>query len=183
MAKDDETGIDPVSKDGEGATADELAKRRGNGGGSAKDRAAAAQAEQDRLDAEDGKLIGDGDAGGASEEDDGQLFVWEQGRKVTLGSLIARNVPVEHHFVFGGRRQKGSGGLMGFDETPLLIVRGKPGKVQIVPTYDEDEKVSKVAIENHVDARIVKPAGSEEGLALIAHILDEKGYVKSGAAA
>jgi hypothetical protein len=182
MAKDDETGVDPVSKDGEGATEDQLAARRarggnGNGGGSAKDRAAAAEAEQRLLDEEDGKVP---PAGG--EEDDGQLFVWEQGRKVTLGTLIGRGIPVEHHFVFGGRRQKGSGGLMGFDETPLLIVRGKPGKVQIVPTYDEDEKVAKVAIENHVDARIVKPAGSDEGLALIAHILDEKGYVKAGVA-
>lgn len=179
MAKDDETGVDPVSKDGEGATDDELAARRkaGNGGGSAKDRAAAAEAEQRLLDEEDGKLPPEG-----GEEDDGQLFVWEQGRKVTLGTLVGRGIPVEHHFVFGGRRVKGSGGLMGFDEQPLMIVRGKPGAVKIVPTYNDDEKVMKVAIENHVEARVIKPADDDEGIALIAHILDAKGYVKSGVA-
>lgn len=178
MAKDPETGIDPASKDGAGATDDELAQRRK--GGSAKERAAAAEAEQARLDAEDGK----GETPeGQGEEDDGQMFAWEQGRKVTLGTLVARGVPVTHHFVFGGRRVKGTGGLMGFDEAPLMIVRGKPGKVQIVPTYDDDEKIKSVAVENHVDSRIVKPADSDEGLALIAHILDAKGYVKSGAAA
>ena len=75
-------------------------------------------------------------AGGVGEEDDGQLFVWEQGRKVTLGTLIARGIPVEHAFVFGGKRAKGSGGLMGFDEKPLMIVRGKPGPVSIVGVGD-----------------------------------------------
>lgn len=175
MAKDEETGIDPRSKDGEGA--DDNVRKLPTG--SAKERAAAAEAEQARLDAEDGKA---GDGADTPAEDDGQMFVWEQGRKVTLGTLIARNIPVTHHFVFGGRRIKGSGGLMGFDESPLMIVSGKPGKVQIVPTYDEDEKIKSVAIENHVDSRIVKPADSEDGLALIAHILDERGYKRSAAA-
>lgn len=121
---------------------------------------------------------------GIGEEDDGQFFVWERGRKVTLGTLIARGTPVEHAFVFGGKRTKGQGGLMGFDEKPLMIVRGKPGPVKIVPTYDSDEeKVTKVTIESHVNAIIVQNADSEDGLALIAHVLDAHGYEKKASAA
>lgn len=175
---DDETGVDPASVDGEGATDDELKARRQkrNGGGSSATRA---EEEQRRLDAEDEPKDGEG----VGEEDDGQLFVWEQGRKVTLGTLIARGTPVEHAFVFGGRRTKGGGGLMGFGEKPLMIVRGGVGPVKIVPTYDDDEKVSSVVIEQHVNAKVVHPADSEDGLALIAHVLDAKGYVRSGTAA
>jgi len=178
---DTETGITPVAADGEPNAASLDAKRAAKsngGGGSMADRAAAE--EQRRLDEEDGKLpVGDAGAG-EGEEDDGQTFVWEQGRKVTLSTLIARGVPIEHHFVFGGKRSKGSGGLMGFDAKPLMIVRGKPSTVKIVPTYKDDETVEKVAIENHVAAVIVQPADSDEGLAMISHILDERGYSRAG---
>lgn len=182
MPTDTETGITPVAADGEPNAASLDAKRaaKGNGnggGGSMADRAAALEAEQQALDTEDER------AAAMTGEAEGELpFVWEQGRKVTLATLIARGVPVEHHFVFGGKRSKGSGGLMGFDAKPVMIVRGKPGPVKIVPTYKDDETVEKVAIENHVAAVIVMPADSEEGLSLIAHILDERGYVQRGAA-
>lgn len=180
MAKeqDPDTGVAPVSTDGGGASDDELAARRGGGrgnGGSMAERAAAAQA---KLDAEDGK--GEPDVG---EEDDGQMFVWEQGRKVTLGTLIARGISVEHAFVFGGRRSKGSGGLMAFGEKPLMIVRGGVGPVKIVPTYDSDEKIESVVIEQHVVAKIVQPVDSDEGIGMIAHVLEARGYAKSGAVA
>jgi hypothetical protein len=182
MPTDTETGITPVAADGEPNAASldarRAAKTNGNGGGgSMADRAAALEAEQKELDTEDER------AAAAAEADEGELpFVWEQGRKVTLGSLIAKGVPVEHHFVFGGKRHKGSGGLMGFDAKPVLIVRGKPGPVKIVPTYTDDGVVEKVAIENHVIAEIVRPADSEDGIALIQHILDERGYAQRGAA-
>jgi hypothetical protein len=182
MPTDTETGITPVAADGEPNAASLDAKRaaKGNGGGgSMADRAAAE--EQRRLDEEDGKLpVGPAGVAGEGEEDDGQTFVWEQGRKVTLSTLIARGVPIEHHFVFGGKRSKGSGGLMGFDAKPLMIVRGKPSVVKIVPTYKDDETVEKVAIENHVAAVIVMPADSDEGLSMISHILDERGYSRAG---
>lgn len=115
-------------------------------------------------------------------EDDGQMFVWEQGRKVTLSTLTKRGCPIEHAFVFGGRRTKGSGGLMDFGEHPLMIVRGSVGPVKIVPTYDDEEKVSKLTIEQHVNAKIVHNADSEDGLALIAHVLDERGFKRPQAA-
>lgn len=168
--KDDETGVEPASSDGEGASDDELERRRR--GGSAKQRG-----EQQQV--ADAGEPGDG----TGEEDDGQLFVWERGRKVTLGTLIARGTAVEHVFVFGGRRTKGAGGLMSFEDTPLLIVRGKPGPVRVVPTRDDDEKVTKVTVESHVEARIVTNADSEEGLGMIGHILDERGYKRPPAQA
>jgi hypothetical protein len=178
MAKDKETGVDPKSKDGEGFDdtkdgGDEAARRAkltpiegGNGNGGSM----AARGEQAALDT--------GDEPETGEDDDGQMFVWEQGRKVTLGTLIARGTPVEHHVVFGGRRNKGSGGLRGFGEKPLLIVRGGIGPVKLVPTYDADEKVEKVAVEQHVTAKIVADAESEAGIELIAHILDAKGWAR-----
>lgn len=168
MAKDDETGVDPVSKDGEGASDDELAARRARGanGGSAKDRALAD--EQAALDGEDAELRqGDG------EEDDGQLFVWEQGRKVTLGTLIARGTTVEHAFVFGGKRLKGKGGLMAFDDDAMVLVRGRLDKVAVVPTRDSEEKVTKVTIETHVAAKTLVNADSEEARGMMAAILEK----------
>lgn len=179
-------------------TKDELAERR----------AAKATAEADReLEAEMGGHQDDGDAaatsgngngGGGSgsiaeraqespqheaiDPDDGQgMFVWEQGRKVTLATLIARNVKIEHAFVFGGKRSKGAGELMGFDAEPLMIVRGKPGAVKLVPTYDDDEKLEKVVIESHVRAVIVKNADSDEGLALLGAVMERRGWRYVGA--
>jgi hypothetical protein len=173
MAKDDETGVDAVSADGAGATDDELEARRkkGNGGTSM-----AARAQAGEFD--------DTGAAPESEEDDGQgTFVWEQGRKVTLANIIARGTPTEHVFVFGGRRSRGSGGLMGFDAKPLMVVSGMPGPVTLVPTYDDEDKVTKVVVESHVRARNVANADSEEGLLMIAHLLEAHGYVKRDAAA
>lgn len=172
MAKDEDTGIDPASKDGEGATDDELAKRRQGRGGSSASRA---EEEQARLDAED--------AGGTGEEDDGQLFVWEQGRKVTLGTLIARGTPVEHAFVFGGKRLKGRGALMGFEEDALVVVRGRVDKVSVVPTRDDDEKVTKATIATHIASKTLVNADSDEAMGMLAGILDGRGYVKTGEAA
>jgi hypothetical protein len=177
MAQDDDTGVDPVSNDGEGSEEDRLAAQRKkrqaksdrSGGSSMASRAA------------NGQLDDAGDAPEQGEEDDGQ-FVWEQGRKVTLANIIARGTPVEHHFVFGGRRTRGTGGLMGFDAKPLMIVSGTPGNVVLSPSYDDDGTVVKVAIENHVKAKVVTNADTDEGIGLIAHILDARGYVKSGKA-
>lgn len=148
MAKDEDTGIDPVAKDGEvneGKVAD-LAQRRSNGGSTAA-RAAALAAEQEKLDGEDTEAPID-------TADDGQMFIWEQGRKVTLGTLIARGTPIEHAIVFGGKRVKGAGALMAFDEDVTAITRWKVAKTSIVPTRDDEERVTKVVIETHVAVRM-----------------------------
>jgi hypothetical protein len=171
MAKDEETGIDPVSKDGEGLSQeakDELAKQRakregngGNGGGSSAARG------QDALDT--------GDDAQTGEEDDGQLFVWEQGRKVTLGTLIARGVPVKHAFVFGGKRLKGKGGLMAFDDDALVVVRGRLDKVAVVPSRNSDEKVESVTIETHIAAKDLVNADSDEAMSMLAGVFAKRG--------
>ena len=107
------------------------------------------------------------------EEDDGQMFVWEQGRKVTLGTLIARGTTVEHAFVFGGKRLKGKGGLMGFDDDALVLVRGRLDKVSLVPTRDDQERVTKVTIETHVAAKTLVNADSDEAKGMLAPIIEK----------
>jgi hypothetical protein len=165
MPTDTETGITPVAADGEpnaaSLDAKRAAKTNGNGGGgSMADRAAALESEQQALDAEDGKPQ-------EGEEDDGQLFVWEQGRKVTLGTLIARGIPIEHAFVFGGKRLKGRGQLMAFEDDAVIVGRGKVEKVSIVPTRDGDEKITKATIETHIALKVVVPANSDEAAGLL----------------
>lgn len=109
------------------------------------------------------------------EADDGQMFVWEQGQKVTLGTLIKRGVTVEHAFVFGGKRLKGRGGLIGHDEDVFVVVRGVVGKTSIMPTRDDQERVTKVTVETHIASKVVLPADSDEGIALIQSVLDARG--------
>lgn len=154
MAEDD-NGIDAISQDGAGASVSELAKRS-KGGGSAASRGEKAAGEEP-LD----------------EADDGQLFVWEQGQKVTLSNIIDRKVPVEHAFVFTGKRIKGRGGLMALDEQPVMVVRGMAGPVRVVPTHDGDGKVTKVVIEQSVAAVVVHPAASEEAVAMASPLFEQ----------
>jgi hypothetical protein len=163
-AEDPDTGITAASVDGEGASDDELEARRrarGNGGGSS-----ATRGEQASLDTGDAPADGEG----VGEEDDGQLFVWEQGRKVTLGTLIARGTKVEHAFVFGGKRLKGRGQLMGFDADSLIVGRGLVAKTAVVPTRDDDEKVTKVVIETHLAMKVIVPAASPEAETMLGHL-------------
>ena len=112
--------------------------------------------------------------GTTGEEEDGQMFVWEQGRKVTLGTIIARGTTVEHAFVFGGKRLKGKGGLVSFDEDVFLVVRGLVGTTAIVPTRDDQERVTKVTIETHIASKVVVNADSDEAMGLLAGILDKR---------
>lgn len=164
-------------------TADELAERR----------AARASADADReLEAEmGGHQEGEGGGNGSSsieeraasgadirEEDDGQLFVWEQGRKVSLGTLIPRGVDIEHAFVFSGKRIKGKGGLMALDEKSLLLVRTLGGGSRVIPTHDDEEKVKSVVIENVVTTKSITAIESQpqEALDLLRPVLDRLGY-------
>lgn len=164
MAKD-EQGIDAKAKDGEPngksqAERDQLAMAR------ARKEAAA--------DEKKGQPIDDQQPA-QGEEDDGQMFVWEQGRKVTLGSLVARGIPVEHAFVFGGKRLKGSGGLVSFEDDVLVVVRGKMSNTNVVATRDDDERVTKVTIETHISSKVVAPADSEHAMQLLAGVFERRG--------
>jgi hypothetical protein len=167
----DENGITPKAKDGEPdaaqVEADQLAMARARRAQESDEEAAAA------MGGKRGQAIDDQEPVG--EEDDGQLFVWEQGRKVTLGTLISRGIPVEHAFVFGGKRLKGAGALVGFDDDVLVITRGRVGKTSIVPTRDDDEKVTKVVVETHIAAKVIAPADSEQGMDMLAAVFDKRG--------
>lgn len=144
----------PIAARDGAETPDELARRRA-GRQSIADRAAETDADLD-------------------ETDDEQLFVWEQGRKVTLASLIARNITVEHAFVFGGKRLKGRGGLIAFDDDVLVLVRGRVAKTSLVPTRDDQERVTKVVIETHIRSHVIVPADSDEAASLLAPILEAR---------
>lgn len=176
MAKDDQ-GIAPKAKDGEpnGADADELKRRRELA--AARERAeeeATGMSDHGDGDGKRGKPI-DGQEPEIGEEDDGQMFVWEQGSKVTLGTLISRGVAVEHAFVFGGKRLKGRGGLVSFNDDVLVVCRGIVGKTSLVPTRDDQERVTKVVVETHIAAKVVVPADSEDGMSLLASVLEKRG--------
>lgn len=181
--KDEETGVapaatdgvpnDPMSQeereaaaehDGAGGSVTHLPNRTaGNGnGGSSKDRAAAA-GEEPVID----------------EEADGQFFVWEQGRKVSLGTLIPRGVDIEHAFVFTGKRIKAKGAaVQALDEKSLLLVSTISGGTKAVPTHDDDEKVKSVVIESVVRTKTVTAIESqpEEAVAMLRPVLDRLGY-------
>jgi len=146
-----------MAKDG-APTEDELARRRAAQGGSVAERGAAGEGEEPTV----------------AEDDDGQFFVWEQGTKVTLSTLVKRGIDVQHVFVFGAKRAKGKGGLMALDEQPVLVVRGITSKVVIVPTHDDQGRVTKVTIESHVAAQVVNPADSEDGMAMLAPIIERR---------
>ena len=144
---------------------DELAARRAAG-------------EQDD-DGGEGKTLEQLEAEGAeriAEEDDGQMFVWEQGRKVTLGTLIARGTTVEHAVVFGGKRLKGAGQLIAFDDDVLFLTRGLVSKTSLVPTRDDDERVTKVTVEVKIAAKSVVNANSDEAESLLGGTLEARGW-------
>lgn len=161
MAKD-ENGVDAVARDGQ--PDDELKKRRGRrSGNGAKD---AAGSISERAAAEEEPPVG--------EEEDGQFFVWEHGRRVTLGSLVKAGVDVKHVFVFAGKRVKGKGGLMALDEQPMLVVQGITSAVKVVPTHDDHGRVTLVTIENHVSAQVVHPADSDDAMHMLASIIEKR---------
>lgn len=111
-----------------------------------------------------------------AEADDGQMFVWEHSRRVTLGTLIARAIPIKYVWVFGGKRIKGRGGLVGFDTDVPLVVRGLPSRTNIVVTRDEDERVTAATIEMHTAAKEVLNADSEEAIAMLGGIFEARGW-------
>lgn len=120
-----------------------------------------------------------GDAAGRSiedlaedhqEEEDGQLFVMEEGRKVTLGTLIKRSTPVEYEFKMGSKGVKGGPGmgLISFTDPDLvLIVPVRAGKVEVDPTYHPDGSVKKVTIRMNVKPLTAYDAATEAGVAAL----------------
>lgn len=105
-----------------------------------------------------------GEEVGAGEEDDGQLFVMESGKSVTLGTLIKRGTPILYEFKLGGRAVKGAQGmgLLSFAEPDMtLVVPVRAGKVEVDPTYNNDGSVKHVTVRAHVKPTMVYDARTE----------------------
>lgn len=99
------------------------------------------------------------------EDDDGQMFVVEEGQRVTLSTLYKRGTPVEYEFKMTGKSVKGQGGLISLDETNvMLVVRCVPGKVEIDPTRNADGKVEKVKIRANLKPAAVYQAETDAAL-------------------
>lgn len=101
---------------------------------------------------------------GLGEEDDGQMFVFEQGRKVTLGTLVGRNVPVTYEVKLTGKVLKGPGSLLAFNEPDMtLIVPVRAGRVEVDPVYADDGTVKEVHVRQNIKARTFYDAQTEAG--------------------
>lgn len=108
------------------------------------------------------------------EPDQGELFVLEQGKKVTLASLYARSTPVVLEWKFTGKAVKGSGenGLISFDDPDIvLVVPARAGKVEIDPTYNDDGSIKHVTLRPNVKAKTVYDARSEGAKSLMSALV------------
>jgi hypothetical protein len=142
-----------ISQEEREATADFDAAGNGDGGYPAGE-----------VDDEKPRTLEDIEAVGAeiAEEPDGQLFVVEEGERVTLSSLYKRGTPVEYEFKVTGKSVKGQGGLISLDQTNvMLVLRCVPGKVEIDPTRDSDGRIEKVKIRANLKPAAVYKADSE----------------------
>jgi hypothetical protein len=113
----------------------------------------------------------EGDPIGAEpiEEEDGQYAfeIEEQGKRVTLGSLIKRGTPVKYEFKLGAKAIKGSGGmgLISFDDPEMtLVVPVRAGAVTVEPTYDGDGGIKHVTVRAAVKPLTCYDARSEAAL-------------------
>lgn len=113
--------------------------------------------------------------GGLAEEGDGQMALVvgsENGKEVTLGTLVKRGTPIEVKFKMEGKAISGSGGLLGFaSPNILLLVPARSGQVVTDPTYglnDEGEEVVKKAtLRQHIRPTNVLNANTAEARALM----------------
>lgn len=169
-------------------TKDELAERRA--ANATRDADAALEAEMGGHTPGDGDAAaaatGNGNSGSISEraangaaeghDDDGDpVFVFE-GEQVTLATLLKRVKTIEHAWKFTGKREKGKGALPSLDGDIHLLIRAKPGKYEVVPTRDDQEKTEKVVIETKVDPKVIHDALSEDGQLAMVELLRLKGW-------
>lgn len=169
MAKDPETGVDPVAKD---ADVDDLeAERRrrrakGGAGDSIRERAANG----------DGK-----DEPGDVEEGDGQFAMGliESEMPVSLSRLIPRGMPLEVTVAMSQAEVPGKG-LFGIDEDVTLVVRCRPGKYEQVPTRGEADKTERMKFRQRLRVMYVARAGTDSARSMVAEA-ESKGARRAAA--
>ena len=132
------------------------------------------RAEREKLGLDAGGPSGQSIAERAQEDpveiDQEELFILDQGRRVTIGKLIAAGVPVEYRVSLNAKSVKGGRdmGLLSFkDPNIVLVVSAREGKVAIEPTYTEEGEVEKVTVIVNFRPQSVHDAQSPEGLALL----------------
>lgn len=129
---------------------------------------AATLAEGGEAAAERPRSMEDLETAAGGEEDDGQFFVFEQGRKVTLGTLIGRNVPVTYEVKLTGKVLRGPGSLIAFSEPDvMLVVPSRGGKVEVDPVYAEDGSVKEVHVRQNIKARTFYDARTDAASAAL----------------
>lgn len=104
------------------------------------------------------------------EEFEEELFVLEQGRRVTVSQLVQRGTPVEYAMNLNSKSIRGGGdmGLLSYsDPNIILIVPARQGKVVHDPTYDDDGMVVKVTVRVNFKPQTVHDVSSPEGRALL----------------
>lgn len=157
----DEGGHKAVSTDGEGASADELKRRReARAGGSAKDRAL--DAEQRAIDAEDGKGDDDGDP-------QLEFAVPEAAKRINLGNLILKGTPTTIRYKMSGKPiQAFRGGIMDPSETNgLLLVPFVVEDVHPTFTRNPDKTIKSALVTITLAPMEIVNAVSEEGEMLL----------------
>ena len=99
-----------------------------------------------------------------------ELFVLEQGRRVTLSQMISRGTTIEYRVTMNTKSIKGGNdmGLLPFNSPDILLVApARQGKVTIDPTYNEDGDVLKVTVRVSFKPLTIHDATSVEGRALL----------------
>lgn len=106
----------------------------------------------------------------AEPEEPEELFVLEQGRRVTISSLVARGTSVEYKVNMNAKSIPGGSdmGLLPYSNPDiLLIVPARQGDVRHSPTYDQDGMVKKVTVYVNFKPLTFHDATSPEGRALL----------------
>jgi hypothetical protein len=122
----------------------------------------AAAAEADRASAERAA------AAGLAEEEDGQTFLFEQGRKVGLGTVVKRGTPTTYEVKLTGRTLKGPGNLIAFDDPDVtLVALGRAGRVIADPTYADDGSIKSVHVTQEIKTKTFYDARTDAARAAL----------------
>lgn len=107
-----------------------------------------------------------------SEDDDGQQ-AWDvdpTGKRMTLGSLIPKNVPVEYKTKVDGTSTKLKGGINDPSIEQIAVSALFTSKFEISYTRDDRGQIVKCIVTEHKAPRAINPAGSEAGQLLLGEV-------------
>jgi hypothetical protein len=108
------------------------------------------------------QLATDGKEDEPEPEADGQM-AWdvEPGKRMTLGSLIPCNTPVEYKVKIAGKSVNLKGGLNDPQSEQVAVSALVVSKFEVVYIRDGNAQITKVIVYEHKEAKSVNPAKSE----------------------